>query len=41
VPEDVAEIDEDAKSRDGKQLTEVLWVDYFADGDHSTVISCW
>jgi hypothetical protein len=32
VPEDVAEIDEDAKSQDGKPLTEVVWVDYFADG---------
>ncbi len=32
VPADVAEADPDALDADGKQLREVVWVSYFADG---------
>lgn len=31
VPDDVAEVDPDAKSESGQQLTETVWVDYLTD----------
>ena len=31
VPADVAEVDPDGKTTDGRPLNEVVWVDYFAD----------
>ena len=32
VPSDVAEVDPDGTSLEGEQLTEPVWVDYYADG---------
>ncbi|MFO0761983.1 MAG: hypothetical protein U0359_36420 [Byssovorax sp.] len=37
VDEDVAELDPDSTSADGKPLKEVVWVDYFADKGDFTV----